>query len=215
MTPCAPRTAVDGAFHAAAQNEVTHLLDAWSAGDTAALDRAMPLVMPDLRRLARSFMMRRNPGHTLEPTALVHEAYLRLVGHRPVPWANRRQFFAYMATTMRRILINHARDSKTAKKGGEATPAGFEEAFDVPVDSIPVVWPGGGARRSPEVDLLDLDRALRGLAAFDPRQSRIVELRYFGGLTNEETARTLEISVRTVKREWHSARLWLLRALGG
>ena len=126
------------------------------------------------------------------------------VGHRTQPWENRTQFFAYMATTMRRILVNHARDRRVAKRGGDAVHVAFDEAFDVPVRP---------REEAHGVDLLDLDEALRGLAEVDPRQSRIVELRYFGGLTNEETARTLEISVRTVKREWHTARLWLLRAL--
>jgi RNA polymerase sigma factor (TIGR02999 family) len=193
------------------KNEVTRLLDAWSAGDSAALDRLIPLVMDDLRRLARSYMARQNPVHTLEPTALVNEAYLRLVGRRTMPWQNRTQFFAYIATTMRRILVNHARDGKAAKKGGNATHVAFEEAFDLPAINVSVGWPGGG---NPGTDLLDLDEALRDLSAVDPRQGRIVELRYFGGLTTEETAQTLNISTRTVKREWHTARLWLLRVLG-
>ena len=186
-------------------HEVTQLLDAWSAGDSAALGEVIPLVVDDLRRLARSFMARQAPNHTLEPTALVNEAYLRLVGRRTTSWENRTQFFSYMATTMRRILVNHARDRKTAKKGGTAVVrVAFNEAFDTPA----------GSGQSSGLDLLDLDNALCGLAAVDPRQSRIVELRYFGGLTVEETAQALKISARTVKREWHTARLWLLRALG-
>ncbi len=194
-------------------HDVTRLLDAWSAGDADALDEVMPLVIDDLRRLARSFMARQRPGHTLEPTALVHEAYLRIVGRRTLPWENRSHFFAYMATTMRRLLVNHARGAKAAKNGGDAVQVAFEEAFDV--SGVPVAWPGGGGAGQPSaVDLLDLDQALCGLAAVDPRQGRIVELRYFGGLTIEETARVLEISARTVKREWHTARLWLLHALG-
>lgn len=196
-------------------HDVTRLLDAWSAGDSGALDEVMPLVIDDLRRLARSFMARQRPGHTLEPTALVHEAYLRIVGRRTLPWESRTQFFAYMAATMRRLLVNHARDAKVDKKGGGAVQVAFEKAFAVAVGGVPVAWPGGGEAGQPSpVDLLDLDQALRGLSAVDPRQSRIVELRYFGGLTVEETARVLEISARTVKREWHTARLWLLHALG-
>jgi len=192
----------------ASRHDVTRLLDAWSAGDAAALDRVIPLVMDDLRRLARAFMARQAPGHTLEPTALVHEAYLRLVGHRTLPWENRTQFFAYVAATMRRILVNHARDRKAAKRGGGSVRLAFDEAFDVPAG-----LPGDEEARA--VDLLELDEALQGLDRLDPRQSRIVELRYFGGLSVEETARTMDISARTVKREWHSARLWLLRALDG
>ncbi len=183
--------------------EVTELLDAWSAGDASALERLIPLVIDDLGRLARSFMARQAPDHTLSPTALVNEAYLRLIGRRELSWKSRTQFFAYMATTMRRLLINHARHRQALKQGGGATRVAFTEALGAPAGT------DGG-----DVDLLDLDEALRGLTAIDPRQGRIVELRYFGGLTNEETARTLEISVRTVKREWHTARLWLLRALG-
>ena len=188
---------------AADSRDVTHLLDAWSAGDPAALDRLIPLVIGDLRRLARSYMVRQRPGHTLQPTALIHEAYLRLVGRRTMSWRNRTQFFAYMASTMRRILINHARDHKAKKRGGQATCMSLDDVFGIAADSA----------AHAVVDLLDLDCALRSLAAVDPRQGRIVELRYFGGLTIDETAKVLEVSSRTVKREWHSARLWLLRAL--
>jgi RNA polymerase sigma factor (TIGR02999 family) len=182
--------------------QVTALLDAWGHGDPGALERLTPLVIDDLRRLARSFMARQPPGHTLQPTALVNEAYLRLLGAREASWESRRHFFAYMATTMRRLLVNHARDRGVAKRGGTATHVALDEVFDQPA----------GARR---VHLLDLDRALEGLAAVDPRQARIVELRYFGGLTVEETGEALGISARTVKREWRTARLWLLRALEG
>ena len=195
-------------------HDVTELLDAWSAGDRGALDQAMPLVLGDLRRLARSFMARQSPGHTLEPTALVHEAYLRLVGHRTARWESRVQFFAYLSTVMRRILINHARDARVAKKGGDAAHLPLNEALDATAAGVFLPW-SGDAEWPGGVDILDLDRALEGLGAVDPRQARIVELRYFGGLTIEETARVLEVSTRTVKREWHSARLWLLRTLGG
>ncbi len=188
-----------------ASDEVTRLLDAWSAGDPEALERAMPLVIDELRLLARSYMARQRPGHTLQPTALVNEAYARLVGGRPASWESRRQFFAYVASTMRRILVNHARDRRAAKRGDDVTRVAFDEALDVPA---------GAKGAAVEVDLLDLDRALESLAAVDPRQGRIVELRYFGGLTVAETAGILEVSERTVKREWHTARLWLLKALG-
>lgn len=192
----------------AAPNDVTRLLDAWSAGDPAALEQVIPLVIGDLRLLARSYMARQAPGHTLQPTALVSEAYLRLVGRRTMPWESRGQFFAYVATTMRRILVNHARERKAAKHGGDATCVAFDDALDLPAGAK------GGAAAALEVDLLDLDRALRSLASLDPRQGRVVELRYFGGLTIAETGRVLGVSSRTVKREWHTARLWLLRALG-
>lgn len=192
-------------------HDVTQLLDAWSGGDERALERVVPLVLGDLRRLAGSFMARQGPGHTLEPTALVNEAYLRLAGHRAVRWESRRHFFAYMATVMRRLLVNHARDRRVAKRGGEATHVALDELFDRPAGAG---RRGRGTEARRRVDLLDLDRALHDLAAIDPRQARVVELRYFGGLSVEETAETLAVSARTVKREWHSARLFLLRALG-
>jgi len=192
-------------------HEVTRLLDAWAGGDRGAFDRVIPLVLRELHQLAASFMARQGPGHTLQPTALVHEAWLRLVGRRPMPWESRTQFFAYMATTMRRLLVNHARDRTVAKRAGGAVRVDFEVALAVPERGSP-----GRATDGPaEVDLLDLDAALAGLAAVDARQARIVELRYFGGLTVEETGGTLGISSRTVKREWRSARLWLLRTLAG
>ncbi len=191
----------------ALRDDVTRLLDAWSAGDPAALDRVMPLVIDDLRRVARSFMARQAPGHTLQPTALVHEAYLRLAGDRKLSWNGRSQFFAYLATTMRRILVTHARARKAAKRDNGVTRVVFDDARD-----LPAFGSDPGAPLA-EVDILDLDRALETLATVDPRQGRIVELRYFGGLTVDETARALSISPRTVKREWHTARLWLLRAL--
>lgn len=187
-------------------HEITELLDDWSAGDPMAFEKLLPLVLDDLRRIARGYLMRERPGHTLEPTALIHEVYLRLVGRRRVRWESRRQFFAGMAEIMRRILVDHARRKKAAKKGGDQEPSEFNEALDT--DTL---W--GPAIRGIDVDLVALDEALTSLAAVDPRQARIVELRYFGGLTIAETARTLDISPMTVKREWHTARLWLLREL--
>jgi RNA polymerase sigma-70 factor (ECF subfamily) len=184
--------------------ELTRLLDAWSAGERGALDRLAPLVEGDLRRLARSLMGRRAAAMTLQPTALVNEAYLRLAEGRQLSWENRLQFYAYAVTTMRRILVNYVRDRRAAKRGGLAAQVSLDQIRELPALGAP----------GPSADLLDLDRALSGLAELDPRQARIVELRYFGGLSVEETALALAISPRTVKREWFSARLYLLRALG-
>lgn len=184
--------------------ELTRLLDAWSAGERGALDRLVPLVQGDLRRLARSLMGRRAAAMTLQPTALVNEAYLRLANERQLHWESRLQFYAYAATTMRRILVNYVRDRRAAKRGGLAVQVSLDQICELPAL--------GASMQS--ADLLDLDRALHDLAALDARQARIVELRYFGGLSVEETALALEISPRTVKREWFSARLFLLRALG-
>jgi RNA polymerase sigma factor (TIGR02999 family) len=195
--------------HLAADADVTRLLDAWSAGNSVAMDELAPLIEAELRRLARKYMARQTPGHTLQPTALVNEAYVRLLGRRGAKWSDREHFLAYMATAMRRLLVNHARDRVAAKRGGDATHVAFDEILDRPAG-----LPMQGAHSPARVELLDLDGALRGLAAIDPRQSRVVELRYFGGLTVEETARVMDLSPRTVKREWHTARLWLLRSLG-
>lgn len=189
-----------------AKSEVTELLDAWSAGDADALERLIPLVIEDLRRIARRYLAREAPGHTLEPTALVNELYLRLAGRRSVQWESRTQFFASMAEIMRRILVDHARRRKAGKKGGGATRVSFDEERDHQTVWSPVL-------RDLDIDLVALDDALHSLAAVDPRQARIVELRYFGGLTIEETARTLDTSPMTVKRGWRTARLWLLREL--
>ena len=163
-------------------------------------------MLDDLRRIARAFLARENQSHTLEPTALVNELYLRLAGRRTVHWESRTQFFATMAQLMRRILVDHARRRRAIKKGGDAQRFPFDEESE-----SRTLW--GPAIRAIDIDLVALDEALEGLAAIDPRQARIVELRYFGGLTIEETARTLESSPSTVKREWHMARLWLLREL--
>lgn len=188
-------------------SDITELLDSWSDGNADAFERLMPLVLDDLRRIARAYLAKERPGHTLEPTALVNEVYLRLVGRRSVQWESRAQFFAGIAEIMRRILVDHARRRKALKKGGDAQNLSFDESLDTHS-----LW--GPAIRSIDIDLVALDEALERLALLDPRQARIVELRYFGGLTIEETAHTLDSSPTTVKREWHTARLWLLRELG-
>jgi RNA polymerase sigma factor (TIGR02999 family) len=187
-------------------HDITRLLDAWSAGDPGALEDLLPLVLDDLRRIARGYLARERPGHTLQPTALIHEVYLRLLGRRSVQWENRGQFFTGMAEIMRRILVDHARRKKAQKKGGGSAPAAFDEALDTHT-----LW--GPVLRGIDIDLVALDEALGRLAEVDPRQTQVVELRYFAGLTIEETAQTLEISPMTVKREWHTARLWLLKQL--
>lgn len=179
---------------------VTRLLLDWRAGDAAALDRLLPLVYDDLHRLARGQFAREPSGHTLQPTALVHEAYLRLVEIRRVAWQDRAHFLALAATVMRRILVSHARKRRAAKRGGAAAPVTLlEEVMGAP---------------GPEVDLLALDEALRTLAELDARQARVVELRYFGGLTIEEAAEALGVSAATVKSDWQMARAWLFHRLG-
>ncbi len=185
--------------HAAERREVTRLLDAWSSGDPHALDQLMPLVIGDLRSLARGYMAREAPDHTLEPTALVHEAYLRLAGRHRVRLENRVQLFAVLAETMRHILVDHARHKRAARHGGGMTPLPLEEALGLPVRV--------------DVDLIALDDALKDLATFAPRQCKVVELSYFGGLTFDQIALALGISATTVKRDLKSAKIWLLREL--
>lgn len=175
------------------------MLVAWSEGDKSALDELMPVVYDELRRLARSHLSRERSDHTLQTTALVHEAYLRLVDQRSVNWQNRAQFFGIAAQMMRRILINHAKDRHAKKRQGYAGKVSLDEAVSF------------FERR--EVDLMALDEALNDLAALDQQQTRIVELRFFGGLTIEEVSEVLGISPATTKREWDSAKLWLRRQL--
>ena len=179
---------------------VTDLLKAWSQGDASAFDRLIPLVYEELRQLAHRYLSREAPGHTLQTTALVHEAYFRLVDQRDADWQNRVQFFAVAAATMRRVLIDHARSRQAVKRGGGAIHITLDDA------TPPVQDPG--------VDLLELDEALVRLAALDPQQAKIVELRYFTGLGIEEAAELLGISPATVKRDWVVARAWLRRELG-
>jgi RNA polymerase sigma-70 factor (ECF subfamily) len=179
----------------------TQLLLAWRAGDRQALDQMLPLVYDELHRLAVSYLSREGEGHTLQPTALVHEAYLRLINQRQVDWRNRAQFLGVAAGMMRRILVNHARDRAAGKRGGSRRQVSLSL----------VEAPSGGA----EVELIALEDALAQLASLDPRKAKVVELRFFGGLTMEEIAEVLEISRATVEREWSFARAWLYDAIEG
>ena len=178
---------------------VTQLLVTWNRGNQAALDELFPIVYDELRRLARSYLRQEHPGHTLQPTELVHEAYLRLIDQRSVSWQNRAQFFGLAAQMMRRILVNHALRRHAAKRGGHAHRVPLDEAIDV--------------LEARQVDVVALDAALKALDALDARQSQIVELRFFGGLTVDETAEVVGISPASVKREWAAAKLWLLREI--
>ena len=182
-------------------HEITQLLAEWSEGNQAALDKLYPLVYNELRRLAHGYLRRERKGHTLQTTALINEAYLRLVDQKQVHWANRSHFFAISAQIMRRILIDHARRYDYAKRGGGAPRISLDEAAVVAKER---------AR-----ELLMLDEALNGLAKIDPRRGQVVELRYFGGLNNEEIAGVLKISENTVTRDWNMARAWLYQELSG
>lgn len=188
--------------------DVTLLLDAWQNGDAGALDRLTPLVLTDLKKLARSYMRRQGPGHLLQPTALVNEAFLRLLGRGAARVRGRHHFFAYLATMMRCLLVNDARRGSSAKRGGGAAHIALGD-----LRGNDLGWSASDRDTTRGIELLALDRALQGLAKIDPRAAQVVELRHFGGLTVEETAEVLGISPRTVKREWCSARLWLLRSL--
>ncbi len=176
-------------------HEVTQLLVAWSKGDQAALEQLTPLVYRDLHRLAKGYLHGERPGHLLQTTALVNEAYLRLIDWKDVRWQNRAHFFGVSARLMRRILVDFARAHHQDKRGGAARQVSLDEAAAV------------SAERTAE--FIALDEALERLAAIDPRRSRMVELRFFGGLSEEETAEVLKVSPRTVRREWSLARAWL------
>jgi RNA polymerase sigma factor (TIGR02999 family) len=180
-----------------AGGDVTALLLAWSDGDEGARSRLIDAVYDELRRLARAHLRRERPDHSLAPTALVHEAYLKLIDQRRVQWQNRAHFFAIAAHLMRRILVDHARSRSAAKRGGSKVTLDEVERGTAPVD----------------VDLLALDGALEKLAALDARQSRLVELRFFAGLTVDETAAAINVAPITVKRDWALARAWLFREL--
>lgn len=182
-----------------ADSDVTSLLVAWSAGDEAALARLVPQVYAELRRLAHHYMRAERPGRTLQTTALVNEAYLRLVDTRRIRWESRAHFLGVAAQAMRRILVDAARARGASKRGGADLHVPFDEAL--------VPAPGRDA------SLVALDEALTALARLDDRKSRVVELRYFGGLTVAETASVLRVSPETVHRDWHVAKAWLLRAL--
>ncbi len=181
--------------------EITDLLVAWSQGDQQALERLAPLVEQELRRLARSYLRREPAGHLLQTTALINEVYVRLLRQSRMQWRNRAQFIGVSAQLMRRILVDFAREEHLAKRGGAMIRVALEEAQVT------------GEPRS--VDLIALDEALEKLAAIDARRSRIVELRFFGGLTIEETAELIGVSPGTVRNEWYLARAWLYRALKG
>lgn len=183
-----------------APETVTQLLVAWQQGSQQALNQLMPLVYAELRAIAGRYLSHESPGHTLQSTALVHEAYLKLVDQRSVQWQNRSHFFGIAAQMMRRILVDHARHQHRAKRGGAAPKLSLDEAMAV-------------AEPDAAFDLLALDDALTSLSAIDPRGARIVELRFFSGLTIEETADVLAVSAGTVKREWSTARAWLYREM--
>ena len=179
--------------------DVTRLLHDWSEGDEGAADRLMPLVYDELRRLARDYLRRERPDHTLQPTALVNEAFLKLVDQRSVNWQNRHHFYGIAAQMMRRVLVDHAREHAAEKRGGPRRKVSLDEV-DIST----------GERAA---DLVALDDALRKLAEVFPRKGKVVELRFFGGFSVEETAGVLGVSDKTVMREWESAKLWLYREL--
>jgi RNA polymerase sigma factor (TIGR02999 family) len=188
-------------LQAESSSSITKLLFRWREGDPGALQQLIPLVYDELRRLARHYLSQERTDHTLQSTALVHEAYLRLAGENPPEWQNRAHFFGIAANIMRRILVEHARGRGAAKRGGNVCHLTIDETIAFP--------------QQPNLDLLELDRALSELAELDEQQSRIVELRFFAGLTIEDTSEVLGISPATVKRDWITARAWLYRAMTG
>jgi RNA polymerase sigma-70 factor, ECF subfamily len=182
-----------------ASQEITRLLQDWSSGDEQALEKLTPLLYKELHRMAHRYMRKERPGHTLQTTALINEAYLRLVGWKQVRWQNRAQFFGVSAQLMRKILVDFARSRKSAKRGAGARVVSLEDP--------------SASSGDPGRDILALDEALERLAALDPRKSQIVELRFFGGLSLDETAEVLNVSSRTIRREWDLAKTWLGRAM--
>ncbi len=184
---------------ASSQHEVTELLLQWRSGDKTALDKLTPLVYEELRRLAHGYIKRERPGHTLQTTALVHEAYLRLVDQEDIRWQNRAHFFAVSAQVMRHILVDYARKSRSRKRGGNAQR--------VSLDEVAIV------SRERASELVELDDALQRLAESYPRCSKLVELRFFGGLNGQDVAEVLAISEATVERDWRFAKAWLFREL--
>jgi RNA polymerase sigma-70 factor, ECF subfamily len=185
----------------ASRHDITELLLAWNNGDQAALDKIIPLVHRELHRRAKDYMRGERPGHTLQTTALVNEVYLRLVDVTRMSWQNRIHFFAVCAQLMRRILVDFARARHNVKRGGEVHPVSLDEAPDI--------------AQGPDVSLVALDDALNSLAAIDPRKGKVVELRFFGGLSVDETAEVLRVSPDTVLRDWRLAKVWLLREVRG
>lgn len=182
-----------------ATSQLTELLDDWNHGDSAALQKLTPLIYNELRRIAHRYAQRERNGHTLQTTALVNEAYLRLAGTGKPHWQNRSHFFAVTAQVMRHILIDHARHRQYVKHGGEAQHIPIEEASLMANERA--------------TELIALDEALRELANLDPRKTRVVELRYFGGLSLAETAEALDVSIMTVRRDWRAAKAWLFRRI--
>ena len=182
-----------------ASPRATDLLLAWGRGDRHAFEALVPLVHDELRRLAKRYMARERPDHTLQPTALVNEAYLRLIDLTQIEWRDRAHFLAMSARVMRRILVDFARARRNDKRGGRAAKVSLDAAVPIPTET--------------DQDLVALDDALQALAAVHPRKSDVVELRFFGGLSNEEAAETLNVSIDTVKRDWRFAKLWLLHQL--
>lgn len=180
--------------------EITQLLDDWSKGNETALDQLMPLVYDELRRQASRHLRKERQGHTLQTTALIHEAYLKLIGSDAVEWQNRNHFFAVASTAMRRILVDHARERHRQKRGGIAEHLPLDEAVQI-------------SANAKSVDLIALDEALNRLAKLDRRQAKVVELRYFGGLSIDETAEILGIANSTVRLDWNLAKAWLRREL--
>lgn len=183
------------------QQEITALLLKWSKGDGDALDQLIPAVYPELRRIARRYMSRENVGHTLQTSALINEAYLRLVDQQAVEWQDRAHFFAVAARVMRNILIDHARKYLYNKRGAGAQHIGLDDAAALKYDRA--------------AEFIELDSALNSLGEIDPRKLRIVELRFFGGLTVDETAEVMKLSPITINRDWRSARAWLHREMSG
>ena len=179
------------------QRDVTGLLHEWRQGDAAAFDKLMPLVYEEMRHIAHRYMQQERAGHTLQTTALINEAYVRLVGQQKIEWRNRSHFFAVTAQVMRHVLIDHARRLHYAKRGGSSRRVSLAETDAMTVERA--------------AELVALDEALRELARLDPRKSNVVELRYFGGLSLEETAEVLDISLMTVRRDWRAAKAWLYK----
>jgi RNA polymerase sigma factor (TIGR02999 family) len=181
------------------QQEVTHLLIAWGNGDPDALEKLTPLVYQELRRIARRYVRRERQGRTLQTSDLVNEAYIRLIDYTKMRWQDRAHFFAVAAQAMRRILVEHARERQTSKRGSGAIKVSLDQAATLADEKA--------------AEVVALDEALRSLAAFDARKSQVVELRYFGGLSIEETAEALGVAIITVKRDWTTAKIWLRREI--